>query len=251
MATDKKSFEQMRDCVKKALSEGCDSGHQFRKMRYAIIVELLQLGYEPSEIKDLLSDWNKKCEKPLGVAEERDQLHGFVDWVVDHNCKVGCKALEDYCIGKETCQFHFKITAKNRQETKDLPFDRQELRSFLDKRFKADGYLINLIVSALRCIQVENSTGEVILIGLRKISSVIRDKYGHYIDIMTILRKIHLLVEEGVLQLVTKGKSGTFNRQANGYRFLPWKPPICADTLPIITEMCNREKTTNQKEDTQ
>ena len=105
--------------------------------------------------------------------------------------------------------------------------------------------------NTLRYIQVEKGTGEVILISLRKISSVIRDRDGHYIDIMTISRKIHLLIEEGVVQLVVKGKSGTLNRQANGYRFLPWEHPKPKGDAPIITDMCNKEKTANQEEDTQ
>ncbi len=252
MAKDKKSLENLRDCVKKALSEGCDSGHHFSKMRHAIIVELLYLGYEPSEIKDILSEWNNKCEKPLGVSEERNQLFGYVDWVLSlPDRKMGCKALEDYCIGKENCQFHFRFTAKNRQETKELPFDRQELKAFLDERFKANGYTMMLVVDALRHIQIEKATGQAILVGVRKICSVIRDTYKHQIDPMTVHRKIRLLIDEGVIKLEVKGKSGMFNKQANGYRFLPWKHPNSRDIQPIITDMCNKEKVEEQEDDTQ
>ena len=235
----RKYDDNLRDCVKIALTKGSARGHEFHKMRQAIVAEHLQLGYDPSEIKDILSEWNKKCEKPISVADEKNYLHKYVDWVKAKNGKTGCKALEDYCIGKESCQFHFKVTCKNRQDTKDLPFDRKELENFLTERFKADGYVMMLVVNALRYIQMEKATGELILIGFRSISSVIRDKYGHYIDPMTIFRKISLLIEEGVIQRVVKGKAGNFNKQANGYRFLAWKRPSGETILPKVTDMCN------------
>lgn len=235
----RKYDENLRDCVKLALMNGSARGHEFRKMRQAIVAEHLQLGYDPSKIKDILSEWNKKCEKPISVADEKDYLYKYVDWVKAKNGKTGCKALEDYCVGKESCQFYFKMTYKNRQDTKVLPFDRKELEDFLAERFKADGYIMMLIVNALRCIQMEKATGELILIGFRSISSVIRDRYGHYVDPMTVFRKISLLCEEGVIQRVVKGKAGNFNKQANGYRFLSWKRPNRETILPKITDMCN------------
>lgn len=219
-----RALENMRDCVRNALAKGCDRGHEFRKMRHAIIVELMRLGYESSEIKDILIEWNKRCEKPLGPADEKSQLLEYADWV-DEESKLGCKALEDYCIGEETCQFHFRVTYKNRQTTIDLPFNRLDLQKFLSERFKADGYIMMLIVDALRHIQDHKATGEVVLVGFRTICSVIRDEYQHRLEPMVIFRKMKLLIEEGVIQQVVKGKSGQFNKQANGYRFLAWKHP--------------------------
>ena len=221
----KKSLDNLRDCVKEALNNGCERGLEFQRMRHAIIIELLRLGYDYSEIKDLLLDWNKRCEKPLGLSDQKSQLLGYVDWVAERQCKTGCNALRDYCLGKEKCQFYSKTTQYKREIIKELPFNLQELDDFLNKRYKADGYIMMLIVRALRWYQHEQITGEVILIGLRKIASVIRDKYNHSFVAMDIFRMIKLLMEEGVLELVVKGKKGNFSKQANGYKFLPWKHP--------------------------
>lgn len=222
---DKKSLDNLRDCVKEALNHGCERGLEFRKMRHAIIIELLRIGYNYSEIKDHLLSWNERCEKPLGSSDQRSQLLGYVDWVAKKECKTGCNALQDYCLGKEKCQFYLKTTQYKRETVKELPFSLQELDSFLNERYKGDGYTMMLIVRALRWYQHEQTTGEVILIGLRKIASVIRDKYNHSFLPNDILRKIKLLIEEGILEQVIKGKRGNFTNLANGYRFLPWKHP--------------------------
>lgn len=222
---DKKSLDNLRDCVKEALNNGCERGLEFRKMRHAIIIELLRLGYDYSEIKDHLLSWNERCEKPLGLSDQKGQLLGYVDWVAEHQCKTGCNALQDYCLGKEKCQFYLKTTQHKREIIEKLPFSLQELDSFLNERYKADGYTMMLVIKALRWYQYEQTTGEVILIGLRKIASVIRDKYNHSFVAMDIFRMIKLLIEEGILEQVTKGKRGNFSNLANGYRFLPWKHP--------------------------
>ena len=96
-----------------------------------------------------------------------------------------------------------------------------------------------LIVKILRRWQMTKPTGKLIYIGVRKIASLIRDEYRHYIDPMEICRKIKLLKDEGVVDIVVKGERGTFRRMANGYTFLPWS--IIRHTPPIITHMCNTE----------
>ena len=221
----KKSLENLRDCVKEAFCNGSQRGYEFGTMRHAIILELERLGYDSSEVKDKLLEWNERCEKPLNFSEQRRQLLKYVDWVDKHNCKIGCRALEDYCIGKENCRFYRKVTFQNRQRTQNLPFDPGKLDKFLAERFKADGFTMMLIVKALRAFQIENATGEVIFIGFRKISSVIRDKFGHFLIPMQIHRKTRLLIDEGIIEQVEKGKAGNFSWRANGYRFLPWMPP--------------------------
>jgi len=95
----KKSLDNLRDCVKEAFLNGCERGCQFRKMRHAIILELKRLRYDSSEIKDKLLEWNEKCEKPLGLGEQRSQLFKYVEWVDSQECRLGCRALKDYCIG--------------------------------------------------------------------------------------------------------------------------------------------------------
>jgi hypothetical protein len=221
----KKIIENMRDCVKEGFRKGCERGAEFIKMRHAIILELHRLGYDYPEIKDVLLEWNKKCEKPLSPSKQKIHLQGYVDWVAKNQCKIGCNALRDYCPGEEKCQFYLKTTHKNRELSKELPFDMQELDKFLTERFKAAGYVMMLIVKTLRKYQCENATGIIIIIGLRKISSAIRDQYNHSFGAMDILRKIKLLIEAGVLEQVVKGKRGNFSNLANGYKFLPWKHP--------------------------
>lgn len=220
----RKDLSYLRDCVKEALDKGSARGLEFRKMRHAIIAELKRLGYESSEIKDSLLEWNKRCEKPLSLSERKIQLLGYADWFFKKNCKTGCRALEDYCVGKDKCQFYLRATYQNRQKTQKLPFDIQELEKFLTGRFKAEGYVMMLVVRALEHFQHEKATGETILVGFRTMSSVIRDRLGHNILPMTVFRAMRFLEEEGVLKKVVVGKPGSFTHQANGYRFLPWKP---------------------------
>lgn len=222
----KKNFDNLRDCVKQAFLKGCERGLEVNKMRHAIILEFKRLGYNSSEIKDKLIEWNGRCEKPFSLSEQKIQLLGYVDWVDKHDCKIGCKALEDYCIGKEKCQFHLKTTYQNRQKTQQLPFKLEELDKFLTERYKADGYVMMFIVKALRFYQQEKATGEIILIGYRTISSIIRDKYGHNIPPMDICRKINNLIDEKVVEKTTKGRAGQFGGQANGYRLLHWEHPV-------------------------
>lgn len=218
----KKPIEYMRDCVKEALFKGAQRGYEFKKMRHAIIVELKRLGYDSSEIKNKLIEWNDRCERPLGIGDQRRQLLKYVDWVDMHKTKLGCNALEDYCIGKEKCQFNLKISSQNRNITQDLPFDISQLEKFLQERFKADGYEMLLVVKALRRFQIEKATGPVIYVGFRTISSIIRDKFGHNLNPMDIFRKMQQLIDEGIIEQVAKGKAGDFSWQSNGYRFRGW-----------------------------
>lgn len=222
----KKNLDSLRDCVRQALFNGCESGLEFNKMRHAIILELKRLGYNSSEIKDKLIEWNRKCERPLSLSEQKIQLLGYVNWVDKHQCKIGCKGLEDYCRGKDKCQFYLKTTYQNRQKTQQLPFNLDELDKFLTERYKGEGYTMMLIIKALRFCQQEKATGEIILIGYRTISSIIRDKYGHNIAPMDVCRKINNLINEKVIEKTAKGRAGQFGGQANGYRFLQWEHPV-------------------------
>lgn len=241
MAIDRSVFEKMRDCVKVAFRDGCQRGLEFRKMRHAIIVELKRLGLTAADIKDVLPEWNERCEKQLSLSEIKSQLFGYVDWVFKQECREGCKGLRDYCIGKESCQYLLKTTSRNRRNTAELPFSIDDLDSYLTQRFKGDGYGMMLVVKALRFHQIDKATGEIILVGYRTLSSIVRDKQGHSIYPMSILRKMRLLIEEGVVEQVVKGKGGTFSHQANGYRFLAWRPPT-SPTPTHINSMCNKNK---------
>jgi len=220
-----KSIEKMRDCVKNAFNNGSQRGHEFRKMRHAIIVELFRLGLNPSEIKDALQAWNKRCEKFLSPGEQKRQLFDYVDWCEKHECRLGCKGLEDYCIGEDNCSFHKQKVLIHRGQVEKLPFDINKARDFLIKRYGGDGYAMTHILHCLRYAQTEKETGEVILIGYRRIASLLRDRFGIDVDPMTVYRRVQDLISEGMLEIVVKGQSGTFGRPANGYRFRRWEHP--------------------------
>lgn len=224
-----KSWDVMRDCVKKVFIEGgCSRGDNLGKIMYAIIYELKRVGYNSVEIKDFLIEWNKKNEQPYKSRSEVKGLLNYVDWYGRlKNPKLGCRRLKDYgiCIGEENCQYYQQQFLLRKREILELPFDMDKLKQYLSKRYKQDGYFMGVIVKALRCHQTEKVTGEIILIGIRGIISIIRHKYGHTLDRMYISRKINLLIDEGVFEKAVQGKSGAMRREANGYRFLPWKLP--------------------------
>ncbi len=226
MIAGRKSLDNLRDCVKLAFNKGSNRGYEFKKMRHSIIVELKGLDYSSSEIKDKLQEWNGRCEKPLPPMEQKRQLFDYIDWVNKQNkCEIGCKSLVDFCIGKDKCDFSKRKLLINRKVTEKLPFDFDEAAIFLESRYRAEGYVMLLILKNLRRHQVSNGTGEVILIGLRSVASMIRGNDGHTVDIMTISRRIQDLVSEGLLEIAIKGKQGSFLQEANGYRFLAWEAP--------------------------
>ena len=223
---DKKNLGNLMDCVKKAFNVGSERGYEFKKMRHAIIADLKRLGYHSSEIKDKLLEWNERCEKVLPPNEQRRQLFDYVDWTDKQNdCKVGCRALEDFCIGQDKCLFYKQKMHLGRKAVETSPFDFNEARHYLEERFKADGYALGLILNAIRRYQIQQGTGEIIYIGVRKISTLIRDHDKHTIDPMTVFRRVQDLISEGMLEIVSKGEAGTFNRKANCYTFLPWRLP--------------------------
>lgn len=215
-------MENIMDCVKKAFFEGCQRGHQFHKMRHAIIVELRRVGFDSSEIKDKILEWNQRCEKPVSLSEQKIQLLAYVDWVFEHEGKTGCRALEDYCLGKDNCQWYLRKYMTNRADAK-LPFNINEVHKFLEERYKAEAYILNLIIDVIHKYQYEKATGKIIYIGYRKICSLIRDAYNHTLMPMEIHRKINILILEGIIQKVEQGKSGNFRNKANGYMFLSWE----------------------------
>ncbi len=226
MLIDKYDFDYMRDCVREALINGCESGRKFVKMRHAIIVEMKRLDHDDSVIKDVLVDWNDRLDRPLGYGDQKRQLLGYVDWVAKkqkkRDCKIGCNALSDYCLGKEQCSFLQRVTQVKRETAAVLPFDMDELEKYLAERFDAEGRTMMLIVRSLRRHQEENVTGEIMFISYRKLCSRVRDIYNVMLYPMDVLRIVKKLEDEGVLKTVEKGKQGSASFKANAYRFLPW-----------------------------
>ncbi len=220
-----RKLDGMMDCVKKAFLEGCERGDEFHKMRHAITVELKRLGYEASEIKDMLLEWNARCERPLSLSEQKIQLFGYVEWVFKRECKIGCRACQDYCLGKENCQYYIKKYLAYHNPTKDLPFDFNELKKFLEERYKRDWFMMHMILDAILWFKHKHAIGPLIYISYAKIASIIRDRYKKRPDNKDIARKIKFLIEEGIIERKVKGQRGMFSRKANGYMFLPWKHP--------------------------
>ena len=231
-------INDMRDCVREAYLHGISSGYYnkekqkyiyggvLRKMTHALIAEFKRLGFEYIQIKDLLLEWNSRLEKPLPIGEEKRRLLDFVDWFKHKECKMGCGALIDYCLGEEKCQFYIQYSRKRQEETPKLPFEIEELEKYLRGEYPSKVYPLILIVKAIRKFQVEKSTGQVIFIGYRTIASMITDSHRHRLEAMEIQRLIYILMDEGVMEKICKGQAGTFgSRKANGYRFLHWAHP--------------------------
>jgi len=236
----KKLIENMRDCVKRAFDEGSQRGYEFKKMRHAIIVELKRFGLSLSEIKDELLEWNKRCERVLPSNEQKRQLIDYVDWVNEQQkCWLGCKGLEDFCIGQDKCSFHKQKVFINKKQVEERPFDFDDAEHFLQQRYRGDGYVMYLILMCLRRVQIEKATGETIFIGYRAIANEIRDHYRHMIDYMTVFRRVQDLISEGMIDIVVKGERGTFGRPANGYRFLKWEAPKDQPTTTQLTTTHN------------
>ena len=195
-------------------------------MRYAITVELMRLGHDYSTIKDILIDWNERNERCLGPGDQKRQLLKYVDWVAKkqkkRDCKVGCKALSDFCLGKERCQFHQRVTRTNREITAVLPFDVDELEKYLNERYGGEGRTMMQIVRSIIRFQNEKATGEIIFISFRNIRSRVRDYFNVILDLMHISRDINKLEDEGIIKTVRKGKQGSASCLANEYRFLSW-----------------------------
>jgi len=232
-------LEGMMDCIKKAFLEGSARGLEFRKMRHGIIVEMIRLGLTKEEIKEQLLEWNKRCERVLGPSEQRTQLGNYVEWVFKRikEPRIGCRAMCDYCLGTENCEFFKKKYVLNRKVTEPSAFYWSEITKFLDERYAGHpGLILKLILAVLRDYQQEKGTGEVIFISFRKICQILADKHSYHPSPMELSRKMAILVEEGIIEIAIHGKSGTFKQLANGYRFLPWSWPQGANS-PTTTHI--------------
>jgi len=228
----KKSLENLRDCVRQAFENGSKRGEEFHKMRHSITTEFKRLGYSATETKEKLSEWNGRCERPLNSKKVNDQLFKYVDWAFEKDAITGCGALESYCLGERNCQYHLRTTAKNRERTAKAPFNFFELKKYLEDRFKAKGVLLNCVLDALLWHQKEEATGEIIIVGLRKIASLIQVRHTCTLAPEEVRRLILVLCDEGVLEKVVQGKSGQFTQKANGYRFLAWEQHTESDCNP-------------------
>ena len=102
-----KIIEKIRPCVRASLENGAASDYEYQKMRHSIIAEMKRLGYDLSEIKHHVIEWNARCKSP---RDKDRHLLKYIIWFEKHNCRTGCKALYDFCIGQENCWFYLEST---------------------------------------------------------------------------------------------------------------------------------------------
>ena len=222
-------LKEMRDCVKKNFIEGSSGKDEFVKMRHAIIVEFIRLGLEEVKIRDRLLEWNRRCKPSVPVSEEKNKLLKYADWVLSIKGRIGCTALESYCIGEDKCVFFSKLHKWKQSESTEPLFDNNDLRIYIEKKYPRQGYSIMRVVHAIRYFQMNKLTGRIIYVGLRTIASIIRDTNQHRFQPEEIKRLINILKDEGVIEQIETGKSGSYSKMANGYRFLPWRKPKAAE----------------------
>lgn len=205
---------------------GASTKQDFDNMRFLVSAELKKLGYDESQVKDELLQWNGRCKNRLPPSERKNGILKYVDWVFKNDCIFSCNAnrLKDYCLGKDNCEYYIKTSCQKREEVKELPFDMLELEKYLTSVYGQKSYLLIIVVKTLRKIQMEEVTGEIIIKGFRTIASEIRDDYNHILEPIEVSRLVNTLIEEKVIEKPIRGKSGTFHRMANGYRFLAWRP---------------------------
>lgn len=242
--------KHMRPCVKAAFEKGVKADspsdrlnkEHLKKMTFAIIYELDRLEVEKAEIKTFLLDWNTRNYRILSPGDAQRQLCDFVDWYFKRECKLSCKALEDYCLFPNGgCAFK---STPYQGEIK-LPFSLVDAITFLEKEYRPHGYLMGLLLRTLFSIQKEKNVKNILFIGLRTLRARLNNDFRHCLDLMTILRALNKLEEAGLIR-ITHGQSGTFGtRHANGYTFISWTRPqeTHIQQQPIITHLCNKTET--------
>jgi hypothetical protein len=224
-----KILKKMRPCVAAAFKDGAQDKDHLKKMTYAIIFELNRLGIGKVEIKMALLDWNKKSIIALSPGDANRQLCDFVDWFFKKECKLGCKALKDYCLFPNGgCAFQLQAYVGDI----NLPFSLSEAMIFLEKEYRPHGYLMGLLLKSLSKIQQEKNAKNIIYVGLRTLKAQLVEDDRHILDLMTISRSLNLLEDAGFFK-ISRGQPGTFGtRHANGYTFLPWRPPPETNLVP-------------------
>jgi hypothetical protein len=106
-----------------------------------------------------------------------------------------------------------------------LPFSLSEAMIFLEKEYRPHGYLMGLLLKSLSKIQIEKNAKNIIYVGIRTLQARLLEDDRRNLDPMSLLRALNKLEAAGLIRIM-HGQSGTFGtRHANGYTFLPWKPP--------------------------
>jgi len=224
----------MRPCIKKAFEQGSRSGVEFEVMRHAIIAELKRLGYNRREIQDHMTEWNARCEMPLTGSVLKSNVLNYVTWCMKREVKVGCKGLKDFCLCEGGCWYRLSSEEARRKVAQEpLPFVKSELERYLRERYKAKAEMLIALIEVLRHRQVEHLTGEVIIASSRNAAQWLMQRFKFKIYFRDVWRLCNVLEREGVLVKRVQGKSAPFSKKANGYSFLPWRPPTA---LSVVKE---------------
>jgi len=230
MSVLEKNSDKIRPCVFAALKSGAQDRDHLKKMTHAIIYEFDRLQMGKADIKMILLDWNLKSYRVLSAGDAKRQLCGYVDWFFKlKDRKLSCKALEVCCVYPNGgCAFK----PAQCREGFSLPFSLLDAMAYLEKEYRPHGYLMGLLLKVLFAVQKDKNSKNIIFVGVRELRARLNHDEGHNLDIMTILRALNMLEEVGIIK-ITHGKSGTFGtRQANGYTFLEWTPPMKKEEQP-------------------
>jgi hypothetical protein len=166
----------------------------------------------------------------LPYPEQKRQLFDYLEWINKQEAKgkvakIGCRALKDFCIGEEKCIFKKKQLFLNRKAMEKPPFDFNEARAFLEKKYLGCGFKMYLVLKNLRGHQLDKGLAEIIFIGYKGLSTLIQENENHTLAASEVCQMMKELVNEGMVEILIRGKRGSFSTESNGYRLLPWKAP--------------------------
>lgn len=227
----------MKPCLKQYFDSGLHeeplSGNWHRsrnkEIGMLIISEFKRLGYERSEVKKLIRDWNTRCTPAMPLKEGERHLIGLVDWVYDrfkgnYGCgDEGFLVQNGYCFRHErACDYfsHFqRINTSNSFLFDPVDYDNKGWPLFLQQNY-SNGRLADEVYRKIRGANHKQQFS-VIYIGLQSISTQILNSTREFtiLSPVQIRRAIHLLENENLISMVEKGVRGPNSRKANGYRF--------------------------------
>ena len=222
----------MRPCVKKCYDDGVINGcmkdsDDFVIMRHAIITELRLLGADKNKAEKLMAQWNDRCKPPLLPNAFRRKITLYIKWAYEHECRLSCKKLDQYCIYDKTeCPY------KN-LSIKELSYNMADAIVFLERNYAkyGRGRVAGIVLMALIQSRKEKGTN-ILFCSMEEIVERVYIIMGHRLEKMQASRAVRLLEEAGFIK-INSGSNRVGGRRANEYTFFDWEVPI--DKLPDKT----------------
>ncbi len=226
----------MKDCLKKVLEEGWKGGNEVRRSLLFWLPGALKMeGLKLENCKQILSEWNRRCGKPIPSSKVRQRIMDAAGWVFKQRdtFAVGCKKLREagLCVqdNGRRCKFAESRRrtgngAREAQRTHERQLWR-DWKEYLRNEFPYGENLIR-VREALTESQAERGLmpEDPILAGVRTIAAKaeILGKNGH----MKTFRSLKKLQELCLIQKVIQGSTGkgSGKGKANGYVLLPLPP---------------------------